>query len=57
MGRHRNPLAITPTLGDGLSKTGQWLKRRTWFIGLIFILLGVWSIWFGVYVDPANWSG
>lgn len=50
-------VAVAPALGDGLSKAGQWLKRRTWFTGLIFILLGVWSIWFGVYVDPADWSG
>ena len=49
--------AFAPYLSDWLSRTGNWMKRRTWLTGTIFMLLGVWSVWFGLYVDPVNWSG
>ncbi len=54
------PLAIfvfVPRLSEGLARFGKKLKNTRWLIGLIFITLGVWSIWFGLYVDPANWVG
>jgi len=25
--------------------------------GLVFIVLGLWSVWFGLFVDPAAWAG
>jgi cytochrome c-type biogenesis protein len=45
-------------------RTPGWLARlkpkggriKT-LLGGIFVLLGLWSIWFGLYVDPQNWSG
>lgn len=40
-----------------LEKLGQHLKQKKWVIGFIFILLGFWSIYFGLFVDPANWVG
>ena len=49
--------ALMPSFSVWLTHAGQWLKLRAWLTGLIFILLGVWSIWFGLYVDPQNWSG
>ena len=49
--------AFTPHLSGWLSRVGRWIKPRAWLTGFIFVLLGVWSIWFGIYVDPANWSG
>ncbi|MDQ7079088.1 MAG: cytochrome c biogenesis protein CcdA [Paracoccaceae bacterium] len=36
-------------------KPGKAAMRR--ILGGVFILLGLWSVWFGLYVDPANWAG
>ena len=47
--------AAVPALAARLAKLGHYLKREIWILGLVFILLGVWSIWFGLYVDPGNW--
>ncbi|WP_169543843.1 cytochrome c biogenesis CcdA family protein [Sneathiella aquimaris] len=49
--------ALVPTLAKSLENLGERMKRMRWLIGLIFTLLGLWSIWFGLYVDPANWAG
>lgn len=49
--------AVAPRLGDLLEKLGERMKRMRWLTGLVFALLGLWSIWFGLYVDPANWVG
>ena len=35
----------------------QRLSGATRLIGVVFIALGLWSIWFGLFVDPADWSG
>jgi len=54
------PLALfvyVPRLTRGLAVAGGFLRQRRWILGSIFLLLGVWSIWFGLYVDPADWSG
>lgn len=55
-----SPLAVfaaVPRFAVWLETLGARLKRHGWFVGAIFILLGAWSIWFGIYVDPANWAG
>ncbi len=49
--------AITPILAISLESLGEKMKRLQWLIGLIFTILGLWSIWFGLYVDPADWTG
>jgi len=49
--------AAIPKWGDWLGNVAQKLRKSTWVIGFIFVLLGLWSIWFGLYVDPANWVG
>ncbi len=54
------PLVVVATnakLAGGLVVLGQKMKRMPWIIGAIFILLGLWSLWFGLFVDPANWVG
>ena len=43
--------ALIPTLANALDRFANWLK------GAVFVLLGIWSIYFGLYVDPANWTG
>jgi cytochrome c-type biogenesis protein len=49
--------AAVPKLTDWLAELGQRMRQMTWLIGSVFILLGAWSIWFGLFVDPANWVG
>ena len=52
------PLAVfaaVPRFAAALEGFGGRMKRMRWLIGAVFVLLGLWSIWFGLYVDPANW--
>jgi len=49
--------AIIPRLAMALDRFAAWLKGARWIIGAVFVLLGLWSIYFGLYVDPANWTG
>jgi len=49
--------AAIPKLTGWLDTFGQLMKRMHWVLGFVFVLLGIWSVWFGLYVDPANWSG
>ncbi|MBO9422810.1 sulfite exporter TauE/SafE family protein [Labrenzia sp. R4_2] len=51
------PLTVWPRSAGFLSRMADWLRARRWILGLVFILLGIWSIWFGLFVDPADWSG
>lgn len=51
------PLTLWPGLATRLSWLADWLRVRRWILGALFVLLGIWSIWFGLYVDPADWSG
>jgi len=49
--------AVIPQLAIKLDRLANWLKQTAWLIGVVFVIFGVWSIWFGLYVDPANWQG
>ena len=49
--------ALIPRLANSLDRFANWLKGARWIIGAVFVLLGIWSIYFGLYVDPANWTG
>lgn len=51
------PLMLLPGLRERLPRLGIWMRQRRWIVGGVFLVLGVWSIWFGLFVDPANWSG
>ncbi len=51
------PVAVAPIWGHLLERTSQRTQQMRWVIGIVFILLGSWSIWFGLFVDPVNWSG
>ncbi len=50
-------IALVPRLANALTRLGQKMKGKGWILGLIFVALGLWSIWFGLYVNPADWSG
>lgn len=49
--------AAIPSWAGWLDRLGARLRGRRWMIGGVFVLLGVWSIWFGLFVDPKDWSG
>jgi len=48
--------AVIPRLAALLERLGAAMRRNGWVLGLIFVALGLWSVWFGLFVDPANWS-
>ena len=48
--------AAIPKLAGWLDGVAGKFKGMRWTLGLVFVLLGIWSIWFGLYVDPVNWS-
>jgi cytochrome c-type biogenesis protein len=50
-------IVIFPRLAEMLRILAVKMKQLRWLVGMVFILLGVWSIWFGLYVEPANWAG
>lgn len=51
------PLSVMPGLAIPLDRFADWLRPRRWLLGAIFVALGIWSIWFGLFVDPVDWSG
>lgn len=53
------PLAlfvVFPYLTTTLAAASQKFGAMRWIMGGVFIALGLWSIWFGLYVDPARWA-
>jgi len=55
------PLVVMVRLGAGgygwLERMRAHPRRMRLGLGGIFALLGLWSIWFGLFVNPADWSG
>jgi len=51
------PFLIVPRLASFLAGLADWMRARRWLTGLVFVALGLWSIWFGLFVDPADWVG
>jgi len=51
------PLSVSPRLSNSLERLANRMRSRRWLMGAIFVVLGVWAIWFGLFVDPADWSG
>lgn len=49
-------LTAVPVLTRPLDWFADWLRPRRWLLGAIFVALGTWSIWFGLFVDPVDWS-
>ena len=42
-----------PRLAGAFSR----LSGATRLIGVVFVALGLWSVWFGLFVNPADWTG
>ncbi|UWQ20097.1 cytochrome c biogenesis protein CcdA [Jannaschia sp. W003] len=51
------PLSVAPRLAAPFDGLADWLRPRRWLLGLIFVGLGLWSAWFGLFIDPVDWSG
>ncbi len=49
--------AFIPRLASWLEQLAGRMKQMGLLIGLVFVVLGLWSIWFGLYVNPADWAG
>ena len=41
----------------GIESMADWFRANGWITGTIFVALGIWSIWFGLFVDPVDWTG
>ncbi len=50
-------MTLLPGFARLVARSAEWLRARRWLSGAIFIVLGIWSIYFGLFVDPADWSG
>lgn len=50
------PFSVLPRLASFLVGLADWLRPRAWLTGFVFVALGLWSIWFGLFVDPADWA-
>lgn len=48
---------FAPRISSSFENWTRKLKGVKWLIGLVFIVLGLWSIWFGLNVDPEDWAG
>lgn len=51
------PLSVVPGLARTLDWLADWLRPRRWLLGMVFVGLGIWSVWFGLFVEPVDWSG
>ncbi|MGX9857572.1 hypothetical protein ACR03S_19470 (plasmid) [Limimaricola variabilis] len=51
------PFAVAPRFAGPLDRLANWLRPRRWLLGALFVGLGLWSVWFGLFVDPVDWSG
>lgn len=50
-------MIVLPSFARFVTRTAEWLRARRWIAGVAFLILGIWSIFFGLFVDPADWSG
>ena len=54
------PLAlflVVPGFAAYLESLHERARHMRVAIGLVFAALGLWSIWFGLFVNPADWAG
>lgn len=48
-------VAVVPTLARALERIRSTPQRRR-VVGGVLVGLGLWSIWFGLFVDPTDWQ-
>lgn len=49
--------ALMPGAARKLDRLGEKFGRGGRLIGIVFVVLGLWAIWFGIFVDLADWAG
>ena len=49
-------VAFTPKVSNVIPLLGSTSRRLHLAIGGILVLVGVWSVWFGLFVNPADWQ-
>lgn len=47
---------VQPALVAFVGRIGRDTPRVHRVLGLVFLLLGLWSVWFGLFVEPADWA-
>jgi len=47
---------LFPPLSNRMEALADIFKRARWLIGALFAILGFWSLWFGLFVDPQFWD-
>lgn len=50
-------MALEPRFAGFTMRAAEFLRTRPWLVGPVFFGLGIWSIYFGLFVDPIDWSG
>lgn len=51
------PFLLVPGFASRLESLRPRGRSTRLLVGLVFAGLGLWSIWFGLFVDPADWAG
>ncbi|SOC31029.1 cytochrome c biogenesis protein CcdA [Thalassospira xiamenensis] len=51
------PFSVVQRPASFFVKLADWMHPRPWLTGFVLVALGLWSIWFGLFVDPADWAG
>ena len=49
-------LAVSPAASSLATRLMSGRPAMRWVFAIVFLALGAWSIWFGLFVDPADWS-
>jgi cytochrome c-type biogenesis protein len=49
-------IAILPGLSTFMEKLAGGGRRSRFILGAAFLALGLWSVWFGLFVEPADWA-
>lgn len=49
-------VALTPGISNVVLAMGSPSRRTHLIIGGILVVVGTWSMWFGLFVDPADWQ-
>lgn len=49
-------LGFVPIFANRMDRLAGWFVRARYLIGVVFVFLGVWSLWFEVFSETANWA-
>ena len=49
-------LAVSPVASSLAAKHTSGGAVTRWIFAVVFLAIGFWSLWFGFFVDPADWT-